>query len=57
MKIRLQHRFFRVKFAKVLRTPFFYITSPMAVSDYLKVGKPMRFNTLHRKPPLILVLI
>ena len=57
MKIKLQHRCFRVKFAKVLRTSFFYRTSHVAASDYVKVGKPMRFSTLHGKPPLFLVLI
>ena len=33
VKKRLQHRLFPVKFAKFLRTPFFYRTAPVAASE------------------------
>ena len=33
IKKRLQHRRFLVKFAKLLRTPFFYRTHPMDTSE------------------------
>ena len=49
IKKRLQHRCFPVKFAKYLRTPFFYRTPPVAASVFDYINVPCESSPTHIK--------